>query len=326
MKNNYIKNLLIVLSTYICFIKYCNSRELDSPEIILKNLHIFLNTGFEYNQLIILNNKYYFNISFIQPLLIYSNYYFKNDSIYIIEPKLSLYFSSKLYIPFKSKVKYYDRKMEESKSISLSILFEANFSNIIFDKLEDNSYALNYHFNNNNFLNNSKIFFGYIENYSFFDKNDINIEEIKKFFDIYINRIKLYLEDYPEGDGLFLFKKIKDYIIKTRVFDSMIVSLSFYVDRPEVSYLEYERHSKVENIKSMFTKVRVNISYNLCDEFSYMDFCPHFDRYCIIKNITIDKKELYYGEFIMNGNCEGEDAYLIKKIINRSRDFVSSFV
>ena len=142
----------------------------------------------------------------------------------------------------------------------------------------------------------------------------------------YINRIKLYLEDYPEGDGLFLFKKIKDYIIKTRVFDSMIVSLSFYVDRPEVSYLEYERHSKVENIKSMFTKVRVNISYNLCDEFSYMDFCPHFNRYCIIKNITIDKKELYYGEFIMNGNCEGEDAYLIKKIINRSRDFVSSFV
>ena len=326
MKNNYIKSVLIVLITYICFIKYCNSRELDSPEIILQNLHIFLNTGFEHNQIIILNNKYYFNITFIQPVLIYSNYYFKNDSIYIIEPKLSLYFSSKLYIPFNSKVKYYDRKMEESKSISLSILFEANFSNIIFDKLEDNSYILNYHFNNNNFLNNSKIFFDYIENYSFFDKNDINIEEIKKFFDIYINRIKLYLEDYPEGDGLFLFKKIKDYIIKTRFFDSVTISYTYYIDRPEVSYLEYERHSKVENIKSMFTKVRVNISYNLCDEFSYMDFCPHYDRHCTIKNITIDKKELYYGEFIMNSNCEGEDAYLIKKIINRSRDFVSSFV
>ena len=58
---------------------------------------------------------------------------------------------------------------------------EVNFSNIIFNKLEDNSYVLDYHFNDN-LSNNSKIVFNNIKYYSFFPK-DISLEEKKSILD-----------------------------------------------------------------------------------------------------------------------------------------------
>ena len=108
MKNKTIKIWLYLLYIIIILNNYCNNRVLESPETILKNLYRFLNTGFNPNQTILINNKYYFNISFIQPVLNYTNYITNNDSITVIKPKLILYFNSKLYIPFNSKVNYCD--------------------------------------------------------------------------------------------------------------------------------------------------------------------------------------------------------------------------
>ena len=323
MKNNVLlKILFIFLYIYCVFIKNCISREIDSPEIILKNLYKFLNECFEPRQLIILNNKYYFNISLIKPVLNYTNYFIENESIYIIEPKLNLYFISKLYIPFNSKVKYCNEKSEQYNNLSITIYLETNFSNISFEKLEDNSYIISYHFNNNNFLNNSKIFFDYVENYSFFNKSEINEEEIKQFLDVYTNRIKIHLEEYPECDGLFLFKKMQDYILKTKYFNSTMVSLSLILEKPEVLDFKYEKHIKIDNIKSMFTYIRFNVSYDY-NEFYYG---WNIKRSCTIKNITIYKKELYYGDFIKSVSCDEEDEILIKEIMQTSKDSVSSFV
>ena len=132
---------------------------------------------------------------------------------------------------------------------------EVNFSNILFNKLEDNSYVLDYHFNNDDLSNNSKIIFNNIKYYSFFPK-DISLEEKKNILDIYINNIKIYLEEYPECDGLFLFHKIQDYMIRTKKFNST-GSYSYYFDNPEILSFSYERHTKIENIKSKIINVKI---------------------------------------------------------------------
>ena len=206
MKKYYFINLLYIVLVITFLIDFSNNRDLESPEIIFKNLYRFLNTGFNPNQVIIINNKYYFNISYIQPVLNYINYTTNNASITVIKPKLILYFNSKLYIPFKSKI-FCDDNNELYNNLTVSILMEVNFSYIIFNKLEDNSYVLDYHFNNDDLSQNSKIIFNYLENFSFFRK-EISLEEKTNMLDIYINNIKLYLEQYPVCDGLFLFNII----------------------------------------------------------------------------------------------------------------------
>ena len=224
MKKNHLKILFFLFYIIIILNNYCNNIQLDSSESIFKYLYRFLNTDFNLNQTILIINKYYFNINFIQPVLNYTNFISNNDSITVIKPKLILYFNSKLYIPFNSKVNYCDEN-ESYNNLSVSILMEVNFSNIIFNKLEDNSYVLDYHFNDN-LSNNSKIVFNNIKYYSFFPK-DISLEEKKNILDIYINNIKLYLEEYPECDGLFLFHKIQEYMIRIKYFNST-GSYSFY--------------------------------------------------------------------------------------------------
>ena len=322
MKRKFLlKSLYIFLKIFIIIIQYCKNRELESPETILKNLYKYLNSGYNPNETIIINEKYYFNISFIQPLLNYKNSFFNNNSIVIIEPKLILYFNSKLYMPFNSKVHYCDDKNELYNSLSVSILMDVNFSNIIFNKLEDNSYILDYHFNNNDLSENSKIIFNSLENFSFF-KNEISFK--KKFLDIYINNTNIYLEQYPECDGLFLFNKIQNYILRTTKFNPTF-SYSFYYDNPEVITFSYERHTKIDNIKSKIINIKIKIYYELCE--SFFDICPSKIGSCIIKEIIIDKNNIIYGDFEKDsGTCKYEDETLIKILINDAKDAIIPFL
>ena len=313
-KNILLKSLYIFLYLFIFIIQYCKNRELESPETILKNLYKYLNSGYNPNKIIITNEKYYFNINFIQPLLNYTNYSINNNSIAIIEPKLILYFTCKLYIPFNSKVNYCDEENDVNNRLSVSIVMDVNFSNIIFNKLEDNSYVLDYHFNNNDLSENSRIIFNYIENFSFF-KNETNLK--KQFLDIYINNTILYLEQYPECDGLFLFNKIQNYMIRTKKFNSTF-SYSYYYTNPEIKSFSYERHTKIDGIKSKIINIKVNIYYELCD--SYNSFCPPNIGSCIINEIIIDKNNIIYGDFRSDsGICKFEDEIIIKILINDAK-------
>ena len=308
----------------IFLIQNCKNRELESPETIIENLYRFLNTGFNPNQTIIINNKYYFNISFIQPMLNYTNYSLEKGSITLIEPKLILYYNSKLFIPFKSKVNYRSVKNTPYNSLSLSIVLDVNFSKITFNKLEDNSYILDYQFNNNNFLENSNISFNYIENYSFFKKKEITSEEKKKLLDIYINNLKLYLEQYPECDGLFLFNKIGEYMLRTKRFNSGWINSGFF-DDPEVLYFNYEKHIKIENIKSKMINIEIKVSYYLCEVFNYA--CVLFTGDCKINDIIIYNKNITYGKFQRNEiSCTEYDEELIKHLINTSKDAMIQFL
>ena len=325
MKINYYNYFLNIILVIIFLVNYIYNRELESPEIILKNLYRFLNTGFNPNQTILINNKYYFDISFIQPILNYTNYTSNNVSITIIEPKLILYFNSKLYIPFKSKFFFCGDNNESNNNLIVSILMKVNFSNIMFNKLEDNSYVIDYHFNYDDFSGNSKIIFNYIENF-LFSKYDINLEEKKKMLDIYIDNIKLYLEQYPVCDGLFLFNITSEYMIRTKKFNSTWCDY-YYFERPEILSLSYERHTKIENIKSKIINVKIKVYYEYCDEFSVIDFCYPRERTCIINDILIYKKNITYGNFEKRVFfCEDDDEMLIKYLINLSKNAMIPFL
>ena len=328
MKYFLIKILYSFLYIVIGLIKFCKNRELESPETILKNLYIFLNQGFNPNKTIIINNKYYFNISFIQPMLKYTNYSLEKDSITIIEPKLILYYNSKLFIPFKSKVNYCNNKNEPSNGLSLSIVLDANFTNVTFNKLEDNSYILDYHFNNDNFSENSKIIFNYIENYSFFRKKELSLKEKENLLDIYINNLKLHLEQYPECDGLFLFNKIREYMLRTKRFNSTWIncgSSTGYFEYPEVLSFIYEKHTKIENIKSKIINIEIEVYYNLCEVFGYN--CVIIEANCLINDILIYNKNIIYGKFQRNDfYCTQYDESLIKYLIETSKDTIIQFL
>ena len=326
MKRNYIMKILYDFSFIFFLIKAYINRELESPEKILENLHRFLNSGFYSNEEIIINKKYHFNLNYIQPLLNYSKYYLRNHSINIIEPKLLLIFKTKLFIQFNSKINYYNEKNKPYNSLSIEILMQVNFSSIVFNRLEDNSYVMKHQFNNDAFNNNSKIAFNYINNYSFFSENQITEEEKKNFVDLYINRTNSYLQEYPECDGLFLFNKIIDYMLRTKTFNSTW-SYSFYFEKPEILSFIYEKHMKIENIKSKFINIKIKISYGLCDENWYYNSCKTTIRFCTIKNILIDKSNITYGDFeIITGVCEYEDKFIIKEIIDKSKESIIHFL
>ena len=314
-KNILVKSLYIFLYIFIYKIQYCKNRELESPETILKNLYKYLNNGYNPDKTIIINEKYYFNISFIQPLLNYKNYSIKNNSIAIIEPKLILYFYSKLYIPFNSKVNYCFDNSQLDNILSVSIVMDVNFSDIIFNKLEDNSYVLDYHFKNDNLFENSKIIFNYIENFSFFSEEMILK---KQFLDIYINNTILYLEYYPECDGLFLFNKIQDYIRRTQKFNSTF-SYSYYFEKPEIRSFSYERHTKIDNTKSKIINIKVNIYYKFCEAY-FNNNCFQKIGSCIINEIIIEKNNIVYGDFERDsGIFNFEDEIIIKILINDAK-------
>ena len=326
MKTNYLMKILYDFSFIFFLIKAYINRELESPEQILENLHRFLNSGFYSDEEIIINKKYHFNLNYIQPLLNYSKYNLRKDSINIIEPKLLLIVKTKLFIPFNSKINYYNEKNKPYNSLSIEILMQVNFSSIVFNRLEDNSYIMNYQFNNDAFNNNSKISFNYIDNYSFFSENLITEEEKKNFLDLYINRTNSHLLEYPECDGLFLFNKIKDYILRTKTFNSTW-SYSFHIEKPEILSFIYEKHMKIENIKSKFINIKIKISYGFCDENCIFDIYIPTIRFCTIKNILIDKSNITYGDFeIMEGLCEYEDKFIIKDIIDKSKESIIHFL
>ena len=85
--------------------------------------------------------------------------------------------------------------------------------------------------------------------------------------DIYNNNIELYLEQYPVCDGLFLFNIIGENMIKTKKFDSTWIGSYFY-EKPEILSFSYERHTKIENIKSKIITVKLEIYYEICEIYS----------------------------------------------------------
>lgn len=153
------KFLNFVFLIHFYMIYYCINRELEPQNVILQNLLKFLNTGYNPNITMILNNKYYFNIFYIQPVLTNEHYAIYNDSINIREPKLIFYINFKLYTSLNSKVKYYNLNEEIDNDIPVIALMELNLNSLIFDRLEDNSYILKNNFKNENFLDNSNLIF-----------------------------------------------------------------------------------------------------------------------------------------------------------------------
>jgi len=327
MKTNIlIKVLNLFLFILIYKINYSLNRELEPPEVILENLANFLQTGYYPNKTIILDNQYYFNISYVQPILTYKKYSIFNDSIKLIEPKLILFFTSELYIRYPSKIEYCIQGIENN-NLSVSILMDINFTSIIFNKLEDNSYKLEYSFNNNNFSENSKIKFNNIENYSFFPKDQIKIEAKNIFFELYINRIISHLEEYPESDELYLFNKIKDYIQKTKKFNSTR-TYSFELLNPEIISFSYENFIKIEVNKLKVINIEITIEYCFLGEISsYIRSCVPIKRTCTFNDIIIQKKDIIYGDFTsINNICQYEEEYLIRYIINLSKDLMIPFL
>ena len=142
--------------------------------------------------------------------------------------------------------------------------------------------------------------------------------------DIYINNTNIYLEQYPECDGLFLFNKMQNYILRTTKFNPTF-SYSFYYDNPEVITFSYERHTKIDNIKSKIINIKIKIYYELCE--SFFDICPSKIGSCIIKEIIIDKNNIIYGDFEKDsGTCKYEDETLIKILINDAKDAIIPFL
>ena len=313
-------NLFLFIIIYMAH--YCINRELDSPDVILKKLNKSLNTGYNPNKTIILNNKYNFNILFVQPILIYKNYSLYQDSIKIIEPKLLLFFNSKLYIPFNSKINYCN---QTSNDLKVNILMELNISSLTFTKQEDNSYIFDYSFNNDNLYENSRIKFNYIENYAFFIKDEINIEAKKLFFELYLNKTKNYLEKYPMSDELFLFSEIQNYILKTRKFNSTW-SYTFKIENPEIKDFTYEEFIKIDIGKIKFININIKIDYCYYGEFVSWNDCFMYRRSCTINHIIVDKKNIIYGNFEFGLSCGDEDEILLKEIINLSKNQIIPFL
>jgi hypothetical protein len=202
------KCFLMILSVYIFLIDYCQTREIDSPQKILKQLTLTFNEDFNPKQEIVINNKYHFNITSIRPFFIYRNNYSDNGCINIFNPKLVLFFNSELYIRHKSNVNFYVDQSTEYEKLAVNISTTIFFENITLNKLKDNSYIFDYSFSKGNLSDNIELVFNYIDDYSFPLMKDITKEEKTKFVDLYFNHIKKYLMSvYPLCDGLFFLIK-----------------------------------------------------------------------------------------------------------------------
>ena len=310
MEKKYISNTILFI--FIFLIHYCKNRELETPEEIVKNLNIILNKGFNPNKIIVINKKYYFNITYIKPLLNYTFYTIDID-INIIRPKLILLISSDLYIPYKSKITFCDEK-EQYKRLSVNIIVKLNLINILFEQMEDNSYILDYYVKE--YSEDFEIKFNYIQNYTFFSNNEITLEEKMNFTDLYFNNIKEKLLEYPECDGYYLFKQMQKYILSNRKFKPLVIDYYSIIDSPEVQVLTYEKYTKVDDIISKFLNVKINLEYQFCGDVS----CFFMENICIINEITIFENIITYGKF--EAGCSKDEIKLIKKIFEVAKEAV----
>ena len=320
--NSFINPINFFLFIKIFFNYFCTNREIDSTEEILSKLIFRLNQGFNPNTLLSVNKNYFFNITYVQPIFFFNGTICTSESINFIEPKLVLYMNSKLSIPLDSKVNYCNDN-SASNILSTNIVMKLNFTNITFERLQDNSYSMIPIFKNDNFSENSEILFNYAENYNFFQKNEMKLEEKKKFYELYLNSITEYLDIYPECDGLFFFKRIYEYIITIRKFKDHLASYSIFLDNPEVTKLSYEKHVKTEKIKSKIVNIRIGLEYGFCADGSVAGFCPTVTKTCTINDIIIYN---YNIESInletVKGICDYEDDSLIREIFKTAQEAI----
>jgi hypothetical protein len=324
MKQKYLSKILFFI--YIFLINYCRNREITPLEEIFGNLTIELNKNFNPNKVIIIKNIYNFNITSVQPILRYSNYSLDNDYIKFIESKLILCFTSILYIPFNSKINYCNNG-KQYKSISVNIIMKLNFSDIIFNRLEDNSYSANFNFDSDDYLKNVEMTFNYIEDYSFFLKNEITVEEKEKFSNLYFNKIKEYLINYPICDGIYILSLLKEYTLNQN-FNIYLYRDNYYLFDQEITFFEYEKHVKVDNIKSQFLNVAIKLKYSFCTNYYYYysNYCYEYSGECIINNITIFKNDIKLGQIQSGAFCSEDEKELIKDIFDESINFVIEYV
>lgn len=313
MEKKYISKTIIFILIFL--INYCKNRQLESPEEIVKNLNIILNKGFNPNKIIVINKKYNFNITYIKPLLNYTFYTIDTD-INIIRPKLTLLINSNLDIPLNSNITYcYEN--EKYKHLSVNIIIKLNIINMLFQKMEDNSYILDYFIKD--YSDDFEIKFNYIQNYQFFSSNEITLEEKINFTDLYFNNIKEKLLEYPECDGYFLFKQMQKYILSNRKFKPLVIDYFYIIDSPEVLLLTYEKYTKDEDNKSKFLNVKINIEYQICGDSN----CVYTESNCLINNIIISENSITYGKFEKKSAwCYDDDIYLIKKIFEIAKKAV----
>ena len=277
-------------------------------------MNIRLNQGFNPNAILSVNKNYFFNITYVQPIFFFNGNICTSESINFIEPKVVLYMNSKLSIPLNSKVNYCNDN-SDSNILSTNIVMKLNFTNITFERLKDNSYSMIPIFKNDNFSENSEILFNYVENYNFFQKNEIKLEEKKKFYELYLNKITEYLDIYPECDGLYFFKRLYEYITTIKKFQDYLVSYSIVLEHPEVESLTYEKHVKVEKIKSKIMNIKIRVQYGFCAEDSYVGYCPTLTKTCTIKDIIIYNNNIESINLdVVKGICDKEDKDLIQYI------------
>lgn len=162
-----------------------------------------------------------------------------------------------------------------------------------------------------------------IEDYSFFKKNEIVTEAKKNIFELYINRTIQHLETYPMSDELFFFNEIKNYILKTRKFNSTWY-YTYIITDPEIVSFNYDKFIKIEVNKLRVINVKIELDYCFTDEFSYINYCFQVHKICYFKDIIINKTNIIYGEF--DDACYFEDEMLLKSIIDLSIETIKPFL
>lgn len=193
-----------------------------------------------------------------------------------------------------------------------------NLSNIHFNKLSDNSYILNYFFNDDIISENVKLNLNFLEDY-FFSENDITLEEKSKFFNIYFDSIKERLITYPICDGYFLFTKIQEYILNNRKFNSINLDDYYRVEQLEINTFKYEEYTKVEKIKSQFLNVNIQMKYYFCTEV----VCLLEEEECIINEITIFENNFNFGKYkSLSSKCNENDIFILNNVFNISKEAI----
>ena len=132
-----------------------------------------------------------------------------------------------------------------------------------------------------------------------------------------------YLLSYPICDGIYILSLLKEYTLEQYFNINSETECCFYF-YPMITFFEYEKHVKVDDVKSQFLNVAINIQYSYYYKYYYYYYDERIGE-CIINNITINKKDIILGQFQSGITCDENDKYFIEGIINESKEFIIQY-